>query len=114
MAKSKAPILRPLKSNIIFQFVEDAATLSDGQRTAKGFEEYTDWGFRIVDSKSSTSSPRWGIVVAVGPEVKEDIYPGRKILIENLKWTEGVKHDGVTYWMTSEDVILAVDEAEDR
>lgn len=113
MTKTKTK-LRALRNNIIFQFVEDSATLNDGKAAAKGFEEITKWGFRIVDSKSSANSPRWGVVTSVGPDVVEDIYPGRKILIESLRWTEGVTLEGATYWSTNEDVVLAVNKDEDR
>lgn len=99
--------LRPLLSNIIFKF-EDELASSNG---IKQFRETTSWGFDLrTNFDINVKSPRWGIVVAVGPDVKEDIKEGMSILIEALKWTEGVELEGQHYWMTNEDQILAVRE----
>lgn len=106
--------LRVFKNDVLFQFEDDEAVLYDGKRSARGFKEKTNWGFVFSNSKDSASNSRWGVVVSVGPEVREDIYPGRRILVENLKWTEGVEFERQTYWKTCEDYVLCVDPSEDR
>ena len=99
--------LRPLLSNIIFQFEDELATANG----VKQFRETTSWGFDLrANFDNSTKSPRWGIVVAVGPDVSEEIKAGMAILIEPLKWTEGAELEGKYYWMTNEDQVLAVRE----
>jgi len=113
MATKKFP-LRVFRNEILFQFEDEDAIINDGKRTARGFKEVTEWGFTIVSSKESASNARWGIVKAVGPEVGPDIFIGRRILIESLKWTEGVEYERETYWKTNEDVVLAVDSTEDK
>ncbi len=115
MATKKKSKFRMLRNDIMFQFESEDAVLRDGKKTMRGFKEVTDWGFTIVSPKESASQPRWGVVVAVGPDVDtNDIAVGRRILIENLKWTEGVKVDGEEYWKTNSDVVLGVDSAEDK
>lgn len=113
MAKKKLP-LRVFKNDVLFQFEDDAATLHDGRKSARGFKETTSWGFVFTSSKESASNARWGIVKATGPEIVDDIYTGRRVLVENLKWTDPVKFDGQEYWKTTEDFVLCVDTTEDR
>ncbi len=113
MATKKFP-LRVFKNDILFQFEDEDAVLFDGKRSARGFKEQTDWGFVFTSSKDSASNARWGKVVAVGPEVDSDIFVGRRILIENLKWTEGVEFERQTYWKTNDEVVLALDSTEDK
>lgn len=99
--------LRPLLNNIIFHFEDELATANG----IKQFRETTSWGFDLRSNfDSNVKSPRWGIVVATGPDVSEEIKEGMAILIEPLKWTEGVQLEGQHYWMTNEDQILAVRE----
>ncbi len=101
--------LRVFHNDILFQFEDEDALLNDGKKTARGFKEVTDWGFTFSSSKESAGNARWGIVVAVGPEVDRDIFVGGRILIENLKWTEGVEFERQTYWKTNDEVVLAID-----
>ena len=89
-----------LHDNIIFTFNDD----NDG----KGFDNISEGGiyFRSFDHDSKTS--RWGTVLVIGPDVTET-KPGDKILIENLKWTEGHDVDGLKIWMTNEKSVMLVD-----
>ncbi len=99
--------LRPLRNGIIFQFEENI--IKNKKFT---FEEKTDWGFKLNSFDESSKHPRWGIVVTVGNEVvDEGLVTGARILIEALKWTNGVEVEGETYWKTDEDHVLATDEA---
>lgn len=107
--------LRVFHDDVLFQFEDEDAILHDGKAAARGFKEVTSWGFTIVDSKSSASNARWGIVRAIGPDVDaNDISIGRRILIENLKWTAGFKHDRIEYWKTNVESIIGVDSTEDK
>lgn len=111
---TKKSKLRMLKNDIMFQFEDEDAILRDGKKSMRGFKEVTDWGFTIVSPKESAGNPRWGIVVAIGPDVDSiDINVGRRILIENLKWTSSVKFEGQEYWKTNDEVVIAVDSTED-
>ena len=98
--------IRPLHKNIVFQF-EDEVSRKDGRAQ---FKEETDWGFEISSFDESTKSARWGIVVAKGNEVPDEIKIGMRIFIEKLKWTEGFKLDNDTFWMTNSDQIIAYEE----
>ena len=101
--------LRALRNGIIFQF-EEKVTKSK-HSTFEG--EETDWGFKLNNNfDESSKHPRWGIIVVVGNEVVDKgLEPGARILIEALKWTNGVEVEGETYWKTDEDHVLATDEA---
>jgi len=99
--------LKPIHDHIIFKFVEDTTRVK-GQQS---FAEKTDWGFDISPGSqsydSSAKEARWGIVVAVGHEVEEDIYPGLAILIEPLKWTSGFVYEGNRMWQTNSSQVIA-------
>ncbi len=94
-------MLTPLFDSILFIFVDDLR---------KGFfQEKTDWGFELQASPdNSTKSGRWGKVVAVGPDVSDDVDSGTFIFVEPLMWTKGIKHDGVEVWKTDVTKVLAV------
>ncbi len=104
------PNLRVLKNDILFQFEEESATLTDQKVKQKGFREVTDWGLVIVSPTKNADSARWGVVIKVGPEVGSDIKIGSRIFIEKLMWTNGVEWQGHEYWKTNEDKILLVED----
>lgn len=97
--------MKPIKNHIIFKFKNEVD--SEGR-----FIDASDT-IAIVrgDFDASAKDPRWGIVVAAGPDTSADVnVPGTEILIDSLKWTMGFKHDGDTYWRTDENCVLAVAE----
>lgn len=106
--------LRVFRNDVLFQFEDEGAMLNDGMKSARGFKEKTSWGFEYTSSKESAGNARWGIVCRVGPEVSKDIFVGRRVLIENLKWTEGAEFEGTKYWKTTQEFVLCVDSTEDR
>lgn len=107
MAKAKKASLRPLLKNIIFVFEDELATMMG----VKQFKEETNWGFQLGASYDhNIKQARWSIVIAVGPDVHEDLTPGTRIMVEPLKWTEGVKFEDNLYWMTNEDHVILVDD----
>jgi hypothetical protein len=85
--------LKPIKDSILFTFVQ---TTRDGY-----FRNETDWGFKIAGSDYDSSKARWGLAEIVGPDCKY-VKPGDYIMIEPLKWTTAVEHEGKKYWRTAE------------
>lgn len=100
--------LRPVLDHILFQFQDELVT-SQG---IKQFNERTSWGFDLrANFDVNLNSPRWVKVVAVGPDVKDpDIVAGAVVLVEALKWTEGMKFEEQEYWMTKEDHVISIRE----
>ena len=47
--------------------------------------------------------------MSVGPDAV-DVQEGDRVLIEALKWSQGIELDGNTYWRTDESQVLAIDE----
>lgn len=97
--------MEPIRDSILFAF-ED--TVRQGM-----FDEVSSGGIILgKNSDSTTGSPRWAKVLAVGPDVDtNDIKIGGTVLIENLAWTEGFEHDGVKIWKTDVTKIMAIKEA---
>lgn len=96
--------LRPLKNNIIFQFV-------DGHTVVRGKMFFEERAGPIIIPKifdQSVKSPRWGVVLAVGPEVDAEIKVGSNILIEPLMWTHGVRLNGELHWRTNSKSVMAL------
>jgi co-chaperonin GroES (HSP10) len=56
----------------------------DSRTTASGIIINSD------DGKDTGIKPRWGRVVAVGPEQK-DVVPGEWVLVSHGRWTRGIK-----------------------
>lgn len=98
--------LKPLHNSIIFQFLDDVVI----RRGVTQFQEKTNWGFQISSYDESCKKPRWGVVLAVGPTVDKSITVGTKILIEALKWTESHEHEGIKFWRTNDEQVMAIDE----
>lgn len=94
--------LRPLKNAILFAFVDDSASGLFISKTQSGI--LLSQAPKDFDSQRI---PRWGKVLAIGPQVK-DVKPGDFALIEGLAWTEGFKHDEVRVWKTDEEKIMAI------
>lgn len=98
-------MVEAIKNHIIFQFTEAV----NGQGM---FSEETASGIYLgAGHETSAASSRWAKIVTFGPEVTPELQQvGKKILIENLKWTEGVKFKGETYWRTDDQNVLAYEE----
>jgi co-chaperonin GroES (HSP10) len=100
-------VLRPLKSTILFQFMDEVGG-------AKGrFHERSKSGLIIpVMGKAQTESNRWGRVVAIGPDV-QGIAVGEFILVAAQKWTTSETWQGEKVWKTvdiQEAVICVTDD----
>ena len=92
--------LQPLGKNIIFIFCED---------TSGGKFVPSHAGKIQIISKNEqfNHAPKWGKVFLTGPDVDPEIKVGEFILIEPLKWTPGFDFDGVKFWKTDSDKVMA-------
>lgn len=100
--------LRALHDSVVFQFIDELAT----KNGVPQFLDKTDWGFIIgANIDNGLNKPRLVNVIAVGPDVDEEIKPGMRVLVEPLKWTTGVPFEGQLYWRTINEHILAIDES---
>jgi co-chaperonin GroES (HSP10) len=97
--------LRPLKNVILFQFLDEA-----GGPQGK-FQERTNGLIVIPKLDSNQKSPRWGKVVAVGPDVY-GVSENDFVLIEGLQWTRHEVFEGEKIWMTNDTKVLMVTDDE--
>lgn len=98
--------LKPINSNVVFKFLDD--TFKAGGK--RQFQSVTASGIVIQSQDESVKENRWGVIQAIGPDVKSELKVGDVILVEALKWTQAFKVDGENVWLTSEDCILLVKE----
>ena len=94
-------IVHPLNDKIMFQFLDDT-----GGAKGKFSDRTLASGIIIAQSEMKQKQPRWGEVLAVGPE--SSVKVGEYILIEGLMWTFGTEIDGQKMWQTDEDKIIFV------
>lgn len=93
--------LRVLKNQILFQFVD---TVKNGM-----FESKTDSGIVLTTYYDDSSKlPRAGKIVQFGPDCETEFNIGDVIMIEPLRWSEGVKFEGQTFWRTDESQVLGI------
>lgn len=100
--------IKAVKNHIIFEFL-------DGLNSSRQFTQTTASGIQIVGHfDNSAKEPRWGRILAAGPDVDQDLLAGEgcEILIDALRWTEGVEHEGKKYWRTDDSQVLAFRYAE--
>lgn len=99
--------ITPIYNHIIFEFI-------DKLNLDRQFTETTASGIHVVgDHNSSANAPRWARIIATGPDVEPDLLQGHcEILIDNLRWTEGVLYAGKKYWRTDDNQVLAYRTAE--
>jgi len=95
----------PLNDNIMFQFLDET-----GGAKGKFTERSLLSGIIIPTVDSSQKQPRWGKVVAVGPDSAVKV--GEFILITALMWTYGTELDGEKMWKTEDAKVLMVTDDE--
>jgi co-chaperonin GroES (HSP10) len=96
-------MLRPLGNSILFAFVDDHA--------GGNFIPKTKSGILLTNQNLNEAHvPKWAKVLAIGPDVDEQIKVGLYILIEPLKWTIGFKHENVQIWKTDDTQVMLVDD----
>lgn len=92
--------VKPTRNKIAFTFLQTPE--------AGRFTHQTDSGIQVIqDADKQLDASRWGVVVAVGTEV-EYVSKGDFVLIEHLKWTEGLEIENTKVWFTDESQIIAV------
>lgn len=106
---SSCAMVKPINARVLFQFLEDLDNTS--------FKQKSDTGLFIIENKDKqVGVPRWGKVLAVGPEAESEVSVGEYILIEALGWTNGMTIEGVNdggrFWFTDLDKIIGVSEEE--
>lgn len=95
-----------LEGFILFQFEDE---IDRGNHNA--FLETTKSGIILRSNiDESVNLARWGVVVAIGPKVDNDITIGTKILIDALKWTKVSTFNGEKFARTENDHVLAIAE----
>lgn len=72
------------------------------------FRDKSEAGIQLILQDQGGGEPRWGKIVAMGPNVTDELNSGDDILIEPLMWTNGLEHEGVKIWVTDETKILLV------
>lgn len=87
------------RKNVIFQFVEDTISNRFVNKAASGI---------IISAHDLNQAgvSRWAKVTHIGEEVDE-VAVGEYILLEAGKWTSGFYVDGVRFWKTDIDQVLA-------
>lgn len=101
--------IQAIHNHVIFQFEQSSVKVSKNGTDSTAFEEKTDWGFEFKKFDESAQQPRWGVVIETGPDTDPVIKSGMRILIDNLKWTNGMPFDGEIIWRTDDACILAYD-----
>lgn len=94
-------MLELIKDSIIFAFEDAVAGNNFVETSASGI-------YLGKDNHRAANTPRWGRVVAIGPDV-ETVKRNDRILIEPAMWTIGMMHDGVKLWRTTEPNVICID-----
>ena len=93
--------IEPLRNNIMFQFLDET-----GGAKGKFTDRKTEGGIILPTLDSGQKLPRWGKVLAVGPDAT--VQQGEYILVEALMWSYGTEIDGVKMWKTDDSKVLLV------
>jgi len=93
--------IKPIKNHIVFQFLDAVDSKGQFVRTTKSGiilgSHYDD----------SAKSARWANVIAVGPQVCEELrVEGCQILVAPLKWTSFFLFNDQKHWRTDENEVL--------
>lgn len=105
-------MLKAIANHVIFVFEDELRmkSMEGSDKKERHFVEKTNSGIEIVTTNESLNNPRWGFVVAIGPRCDKDIKVGMRILIEPLKWTNGVEVGGDWFWRTNDENVMAIDD----
>ena len=88
----------------MFQFLD-----STGGAKGKFTDRTTQGGIIIPTLDSEQKLPRWGQVIALGPEAAEaGLAVGDYILIEALMWSFGTEIDDAKMWKTDDSKVMMV------
>lgn len=92
-------MIRAIRNNVLFSFDDEVTTRGEFRETHSTL--YVSGSF-----DKSAKLPRWGTVVATGPECKF-LRAGDKILISALRWSEGASYENTKVWKTDEQQLIA-------
>jgi co-chaperonin GroES (HSP10) len=92
-------MFNPIKTGIFFMFIEE---VNNGR-----FMNSTSNGLIINSNDKTQLIPRWGKVIAVGPDVT-DVEPDMFVLVDAGKWTEGIPFKNIKFWKTEESHVLLI------
>lgn len=94
--------IKPIGKNIIFVFKDKVNSKGEFERgsTASGI-------VLLGGHEDSAKQSRWGVVIAVGPDVK-DATPGQEILLPALRWTNSISVGDQKFWKTDENEVVAI------
>ena len=98
--------IKALGDSILFQFVDSAR----GGMFTPRLSDIIQVEIASIDTQDS---PRWGIVVAVGPNVGEEIEVGKYVLVDGLKWTTAIElPDKSKLWKTTYPNVSVISDTE--
>ena len=94
--------IRAIHNHILFQFLDRVNSIGQFE------EEKTTSGLVILgDHSKSANQPRWAKIISLGPDCSDELrVDGCEILIDNLRWTPGIKYKNEPLWRTDEDQLL--------
>lgn len=93
-------MIKPLGKRIVFKFNE---SVRNGM-----FSDSTQSGIYLgARADHSAHKPRFGIVEFIGDEVTS-VRPGDTVLIDALRWSEGITYNDTKHWLTTEDELLGI------
>jgi co-chaperonin GroES (HSP10) len=92
-------MLKPLYDSIIFQFEDETEGL--------GFNNISAGGIIFKSYDHDASSDRYAKVLYIGDDC-QFVKVGDRILVERLRWTEGLNYEGQRYWRTTEKDVMFI------
>lgn len=96
--------IKPIRNVVMFQFLD-----ATGGSKGKFDGGKTEGGIIIPVLDSEQKIPRWGEVVALGPDAASSgLNVGDFILVEALMWSFGTKINDEKMWKTDDTKILMV------
>ena len=96
--------LKILKNNIVFQFLEEVNSNNEfNQTSSSGL-------IKVVEAaEKQVNKPRWGEVVAFGPDV-ENVVVGDFVFLQPLAWTTSIMFNDERIWLSTDASVLAISE----
>jgi hypothetical protein len=91
-----------IQNHIIFEFIDSItnAGMFDDTATASGIAL-----LKSVDD--SASQARWAKVISAGPDCCAELHTiGCEVMVEHLKWTQGVEFGGGKVWRTDDSNVM--------
>lgn len=110
--------LKSLRDRVLVYIYDDgnnSVDIGDGKRLITGLADTEFNGIYKdqIDGKHPGIRGRWAMVVGISEETPEDIQPGDKVFLEQMKWRRGIaaSRHGQRVWDISFHDILITDDA---